>query len=37
MKKELPNESEQFIDIDKETKEIMVNGKDVKNALAFAT
>jgi dynein heavy chain, axonemal len=37
VKKELPNESRQFIDIDKNMKEIMRDGNQVKNCVKFCT
>lgn len=37
VKKELPNESEQFVEIDKEMKEIMLSGKQIMNILEFCT
>ena len=35
VKKELPKESEQFVDIDKEVKNILAEGKKIMNALKF--
>ena len=37
VKKELPQESEKFITIDKDTKEIMHTGCEIKNILKFCT
>jgi dynein heavy chain len=37
VKKELPNESRQFIDIDKNMKEIMRDGNQIKNCVKFCT
>ena len=37
VKKELPTESKNFIDIDKDTKAIMLSGKNIKNILSFCT
>lgn len=37
VKKELPRESEQFVGIDKDMKEIMKQGETVKNAIKFCT
>jgi dynein heavy chain len=37
VKKELPKESEQFVGIDREMKEIMNNGCEIKNVLKFCT
>ena len=37
VKKELPHESEQFVGIDRDMKEIMAKGCDVKNVLGFCT
>lgn len=37
VKKELPNESQQFIGIDRNMKEIMASGSEIKNILNFCT
>lgn len=37
VKKELPNESAQFVGIDKEMREIMAKGSQIKNAMQFCT
>lgn len=37
VKKELPNESKQFVGIDKDVIEIMKNGNEIKNAQKFCT
>ena len=35
VKKELPNESEKFVDIDRNVKEILANGAEVENVKRF--
>ena len=37
VKKELPNESKQFIGIDRDMKEVMAGGCLIKNTLKFCT
>lgn len=37
VKKELPKESEQFVGIDRDMKEIMASGCEIKNILKFCT
>jgi dynein heavy chain len=37
VKKELPKESEQFVEIDRDMKEIMAQGCEIKNAMKFCT
>ncbi len=37
VKKELPEISRQFVGIDKEMREVMAKGKEVKNILNFCT
>jgi len=37
VKKELPKDSERFIEIDKDVKVILKDGEQKKNALAFGT
>ncbi len=37
VKKELPNETEAFIGIDKEVKDVLKNGKSIMNVLKFCT
>lgn len=37
VKKELPKESEQFVEIDRDMKEIMAQGCEIKNSMKFCT
>lgn len=37
VKRELPEQSKSFIDIDKNMKEIMADGNQIKNVLKFCT